>query len=177
MPGISKHLSKLLKLYGECTSKLFKQPSKDFNQRLALQQNMDLGRNADYTAAICKQKPTIITERIYSTTPHYVAQHMLASLGTVEQLGSHPTTTELYHIGCLTFSIISQSHSDWKRLLVIMQRKSLLKQDPQSSSHRKGSKQVLNISRERGFTTSLGNLLTFKVKSFFSCSCVPVCVC
>ena len=39
MPGIAKPVSRLLKLYGECTSKLFKQFSNDFNPRAALQRN------------------------------------------------------------------------------------------------------------------------------------------
>jgi len=39
MPGITKPVSRLLKLYAECTSKLFKQFSNDFSPRAALQQN------------------------------------------------------------------------------------------------------------------------------------------
>lgn len=39
MPGITKPVSRLLKLYGECTSELFKQFSNDFNPRAALQRN------------------------------------------------------------------------------------------------------------------------------------------
>lgn len=39
MPGITKPVSRLLKLYRECTSELFKQFSNDFNPRAALQRN------------------------------------------------------------------------------------------------------------------------------------------
>lgn len=39
MPGITKPVSRLLKLYRECTSELFKQLSNDFNPGAALQQN------------------------------------------------------------------------------------------------------------------------------------------
>lgn len=39
MPGIAKPVSRLLKLYGECTSELFEQYSNDFNPRAALQRN------------------------------------------------------------------------------------------------------------------------------------------
>lgn len=38
MPGITKPVSRLLKLYRECISELFKQFSNDFNPRAALQQ-------------------------------------------------------------------------------------------------------------------------------------------
>lgn len=42
MPGITKPVSRLLKLYGECTSELFKQFSNDFNPRAALQRNVGI---------------------------------------------------------------------------------------------------------------------------------------
>jgi len=61
----------------------------------------------------------------------------------------------------------------------------LLKQVPYSIWNRKASRWVLNISRERDSTASLGSLfqcpVTLTVKKFFLClygtSCVPVFAC
>ena len=51
----------------------------------------------------------------------------------------------------------SQSCKGWKGPPEIPQSSAILKQVPYSRLHRKASRQVINISRERDFTTSLGS--------------------
>lgn len=77
MPGITKPVSRLLKLYRECTSKLFKQFSNDFSPRAALQRNGGIwaGMQAIQQAAINRNQPS--SPAALAASPRYATPHRL----------------------------------------------------------------------------------------------------
>lgn len=131
MPGITKPVSRLLKLYRECTSELFKQFSNDFNPRAALQRNGGIwaGMQTAQQAALNRNQtssPPASTARLHiaphdagSTSPAPASarrgQHSSATLPSSysQILYIHTHIQALYHLSYIspaTFTHWSTNH-------------------------------------------------------------------